>query len=473
MNSSTADSQAISAIPRASAPSEPSGAAMPESIRAGQLAIEAFKKDVEAVVSNDDLKQLDRLPILRQIKEDRKLKLHDTDIRKMMHDARHRGRAPFEPLTSGVKLKRAKSKWLWEGIIMASQINIILALAKTGKTLFILQFIAALINGEESFLGKKLSQNDRNRNILICGPDMNEADWAECLDTSGLLVDDELVGNGQIKLLTAEHTFNLDDDGIDFIARKAQQHPGLIVLLDSYTKAMEGMGYQDKDTSYGDPLSALADALAPWGATVIVIHHVSKGNRNASPVLAGRGSMRMSEIASWIVKMQFVKEESIDSSSDGLVSGPRKITTTGRGRSIELIAEMDDDGKWHGGEAVEMLVKQLQEEEKIANLINSLNDRQQQVMNILKNSWNDEFGKCTIEIVAGTILNKKPDEDTKRKVRATLDQLKDKGLVQKDMLSGDHGQYAVFWPVAEDKAEGSEGSEALGQGLIEADECPF
>ena len=267
MTSSTPDSQTITAIPRASAPSEASGPPMPESIRAGQLAIEAFKKDVEAVVSNDDLKQLDRLPILRQIKEDRKLKLHDTDIRKMMHDARHRGRAPFEPLTSGVKLKRAKSKWLWEGIIMASQINIILALAKTGKTLFILQFIAALINGEESFLGKKLSQNDRNRNILICGPDMNEADWAECLDTSGLLVDDELVGNGQIKLLTAEHTFNLDDDGIDFIARKAQQHPGLIVLLDSYTKAMEGMGYQDKDTSYGDPLSALGDALGKLWAT--------------------------------------------------------------------------------------------------------------------------------------------------------------------------------------------------------------
>ena len=184
--------------------------------------------------------------------------------------------------------------------------------------------------------------------------------------------------------------------------------------------------------------------------------------------------MRMSEIASWIVKMQFVKEESIDSSSDGLVSGPRKITTTGRGRSIELIAEMDDDGKWHGGEAVEMITKQLQEEEKKANLINSLNDRQQQVINILKNNWGDEFGKCTIEIVAGTILNKKPDEDTKRKVRATLDQLKDKGLVQKEMLSGDHGQYAVFWPAEKDKAEGSEGSEALGQGLIDADDkCPF
>jgi hypothetical protein len=452
---------------------------MPESIRAGQLAIEAFKKDVEAVVNNDDLKQLDRLPILRQIKEDRKLKLHDTDIRKMMHDARHKGRAPFEPLTSGDKLRRAKTKWLWEGIIMASQINIVLALAKTGKTLLMLQFIASLISKKESFLGKKLSEHDYSKHILICGPDMNEADWAECLDTSGLLINDELIGDGQIELLTAENTFNLDDDGIDFIASKAQQHPGLIVLLDSYTKAMEGMGYQDKDTSYGDPLSALADAVAPWGATVIVIHHVSKGNRNASPVLAGRGSMRMSEIASWIVKMEFLKEESIESSSDGLVTGPRKITTTGRGRSIELIAEMDDDGKWHGGKAVETLVKQLQEEEKKTNLLNSLNIRQQEAMNVINNYWHDR-DKCTVEMVARTLLNRVPKEDDKRKVRATLDQLKQKGLVYKEMQNDMTGQFAWFWPAenvnaeSAESSEGAEGAEERDRGLTEVDdECPF
>jgi len=350
--------------------SEPSGPSLPESVREGQLAIEAFKKDVEAVVNNDSLKQLDRLPILRQIKEDRQLKLHDSDLRKMMHDARRKGRAAYEPITSGRKLKRAKSKWLWEGLIMAGQINIVLALAKTGKTLLVLQFLSALINGKESFLSRKLSEQDRRRHILICGPDMNEADWAECLDTSDLLIDDELVGDGQIELLTAEDAFNLDDDGIDFIARKAQQHPGLIVLLDSYTKAMEGMGYQDKDTSYGDPLSALADAVAPHGATVIVIHHVSKGNRNASPILAGRGSMRMAEIASWVVKLQFLKEESEDSSSDGLIAGPRKMTATGRGRSNEHVAEMDRDGKWINGQSVDVMARQMEEEQQKAALLN-------------------------------------------------------------------------------------------------------
>ena len=125
--------------------------------------------------------------------------------------------------------------------------------------------------------------------------------------------------------------------------------------------------------------------------------------------------------------MEFLKDESIKSASDGLVTGPRKITTTGRGRSIELIAEMDDDGKWHGGKAVETLVKQLQEEEKKTNLLNNLNTRQQEAVNIINNYWHDR-DKCTVEMVARTLLNRVPEEDDKRKVRATLDQLKQKGL---------------------------------------------
>jgi hypothetical protein len=431
---------------QASEPSEPS---LPETVREGQLAIEAFKKDVEAVVNNDSLKQLDRLPILRQLKEKYNLKLHDSDLRKMMHDARRKGRAAYEPITSGRKLKRAKSKWIWEGLIMAGQINIVLALAKTGKTLLVLQFLAALINGEESFLGRKLSGLDRRRHILICGPDMNEADWAECLDTSGLLVDDELAGDGQIELLTAEDTFNLDDDGIDFLARQAQRHSGLIILLDSYTKAMEGMGYQDKDTSYGDPLSALADAVAAHGATVIVIHHVSKGNRNASPVLAGRGSMRMAEIASWMVKLQFLKDESADSSSDGLIAGPRKMTAVGRGRSNELVAEMDGNGKWMNGQALDAMAREMEEEQQKAALLNSLNDRQKKVLKILNDELTDGE-KSTVEVVAGRLFGGKPNEDSKRKVRATLDQLKDKGLVDKDILTDDYAEYTVYWPIAED-----------------------
>lgn len=453
-NASGALSNNASSAP--SAPSEPS--AVPESVTEKKLHLDAFKREVQAVINDDSIKHLDRLPILRQLKEERKLRLHDTDIRQMMHQARRVGRAAFEPITSGKKLNRAKEQWLLEGIIIAGKVNIMLALAKTGKTLFILQFIAALINGQESFLGRKLSDFDRNRQVLICGPDMNEADWAQCLDTSGLLKDDEVVGDGQIELLTAEDGFNLDDDGIDFIVSKAQKHPGLIVLIDSYTKAMEGMGIADKDSAYGDSLSFLSDAVAPHGATIIVIHHCSKGGRNLSPQLAGRGSMRMAEIASWLIKMEFMKAESLDSANeakgqDSLVIGPRKISATGRGRSNELVAEMDSNGRWKGGKDYETVVAEIEEEQQKAALLEKLNDRQQQVLDFVTDKWRD--GHKSNLIMVSSFLFKSFETGDVRKAQNTLDQLKDKRLLHKEKTTTPGGNLVNYWPV-----EASEGKEA-------------
>ena len=440
-----------------SAPSYPSE--VPDSVREKKLDLDAFKHEVQAVINDDSIKHLDRLPILRQLKEERKLRLHYTDIRQMMHQARRVGRAAFEPITSGKKLNRAKQQWLLEGIIMSGTINMVLALAKTGKTLFILQFIAALISGQESFLGRKLSDFDRNRQVLICGPDMNEADWAQCLDTSGLLKDDELVGDRQIELLTAENGFNLDDDGIDYIVSKAQEHPGLIVLIDSYTKAMEGMGIADKDSSYGDPLSFLADAVAPHGATIIVIHHCSKGGRHLSPALAGRGSMRMSEIASWLVKMEFMKAESGDSANesknkDSLVIGPRLISATGRGRSNELVAEMDSNGLWQRGKDLETVVAEIEAEQQKAALLDKLNDRQQKVLDYVTENWRDQ-DKTNVMMVTGFLFNGVHTDANRRKSQSTLDQLEAKGLLQKEKCSTDLGNVVEYWP-----AEASEGKEA-------------
>ena len=441
-----------------STPSYPSE--VPDSVREKKLDLDAFKHEVQAVINDDSIKHLDRLPILRQLKEERKLRLHDTDIRHMMHQARRVGRAAFEPITSGKKLNRAKQQWLLEGIIIAGKVNIMLALAKTGKTLFILQFIAALISGQESFLGRKLSDSDRNRHVLICGPDMNEADWAQCLDTSGLLKDDEIVGDEQqIELLTAENGFNLDDDGIDYIVSKAQEHPGLIVLIDSYTKVMEGMGIADKDSSYGDPLSFLADAVAPHGATIIVIHHCSKGGRHLSPALAGRGSMRMAEVASWLIKMEFMKAESMDSanaskSKDSLVIGPRLISATGRGRSNELVAEMDSNGLWRCGKDLETVVAEFEAEQHKAALLDKLNDRQQKVLDHVTSNWRDG-DKTTAMMVSGFLFNGIQTDGNRRKAQNTLDQLEEKGLLQKEKTSTDVGNFVEYWP-----AEASEGEEA-------------
>jgi len=182
----------------------------------------------------------------------------------------------------------------------------------------------------------------------------------------------------------------------------------------------------------------------------------------------------MAEIASWVVKLQFLKEESEDSSSDGLIAGPRKMTATGRGRSNEHVAEMDWDGKWMNGQAIDVMVRQMEEEQQNAALLNSLNNRQKEVLNILKNEWiNGE--KTSVEMVAGNLFGGPPNEDSKRKARATLDQLKDKGLVDKDIVIDKCGQFTVYWPIMKDqKEEGSEDPEVSKTDTIqEKDAYPF
>ena len=62
-------------------------------------------------------------------------------------------------------------------------------------------------------------------------------------------------------------------------------------------------------------------------------------------------------------------------------------------------------------------------------------------------------------MVAGSLFGGQPNEDSKRKVRATLDQLKGKRLVDKDILTDDYAEYTVYWPILKAQGEGSEGPE--------------
>lgn len=56
----------------------------------------------------------------------------------------------------------------------------------------------------------------------------------------------------------------------------------------------------------------------------------------------------------------------------------------------------------------------------------------------------------------------------------SLDQLRGKGLVDKDVLTDDYAEYSVYWPIVEGQAEGVEGSEVFKSGTIEEDDyVPF
>ena len=186
--------------------------------------------------------------------------------------------------------------------------------------------------------------------------------------------------------------------------------------------------------------------------------------------------MRMSEIASWLIKMEFMKAESGDSANesknkDSLVIGPRLISATGRGRSNELVAEMDSNGLWRCGKDLETVVAEFEAEQHKAALLDKLNDRQQKVLDHVTSNWRDG-DKTTAMMVSGFLFNGIQTDGNRRKAQNTLDQLEDKGLLQKEKTSTDIGNFVEYWP-----AEGVETSEATESDAThspdDADNCPF
>ena len=65
-------------------------------------------------------------------------------------------------------------------------------------------------------------------------------------------------------------------------------------------------------------------------------------------------------------------------------------------------------------------------------------------------------------MIAASHFDCPPIEDSKRKSKASLDQLKEKFLIQKDTLIEEYGQFTVHWPIEELRAETSEGKEEPG-----------
>ena len=140
------------------------------------------------------------------------------------------------------------------------------------------------------------------------GPDQTENDWQECLLRAGLSdaegnVDDAIVG-----VFHKGCPLHLDEGGIDQIVEYCRQHPDLIILLDSYAAATAALGLEEKSASYADPLMDLQEAIAPYNASLIVIHHSNKQSAKGRASSASRGTTALPAAVSQTVSLSWVSD---------------------------------------------------------------------------------------------------------------------------------------------------------------------
>lgn len=388
----------------------------------------------------------DRLIHLRQRARDLGLPLRDNDIQRVIWDARRRANGAVEVVRPGDVLDLSPTRWAIEGVLMAGTTNLIVALPKIGKTNLLIAAIAAWHRGDQTFLGQRF--HGPCPPIIIAGTDMPVCDWGAALRRYGLMgADSSLPVDGPIKaLFHAGAPIHLDQDGIDKLTEEVSAHPGCLVLLDSYAKLVGPLGITEIAAEYAGPLGDCQESLAPYNATLAVVHHSGKAVTGDAAALASRGTTALPAAVSQIVALSRFAQ--------GGRPGDRRVLlrTEGRGgEPLQLLIEQEENG-WHlhGDAGVAMREEQLMAAEE------SLTDRQATVLELVRDRWaQDRLRSTYADVLAATAITDRSN------ARRTLKQLEQRGLLappSNDTTAT--GRTLHYWPVEAGSGSISRGDES-------------
>jgi len=387
----------------------------------------------------------DRMPVLRDRASALDLSVRDADLTKIIWEARRKNAPSAEALAPGDLLDFTPVPWCWEGLLMRKATNLVVALPKAGKTSLILEAIASWSKGE-AFLGRAF--HGECPPVLIVGSDQPQSDWGRMLQKVGLVSEERRLLAPIVGLFHSGAPLSLDPEGIERICSYAKAHPGLLVVIDSYSRCVSSLGVSERDAEIAGPLADLQEALGPYGATLVVIHHSNKASRNESASLASRGSTALPAACSQILHLQ--RLEVPEGGQQNALSGKRMLTTEGRGGAPEkCLLELDPEGRWlfkGDGDAL------LQEQER-QKTIGALNDRQATALEHVEETWEESQGRIGLSAIVLASLMELRGADPSRVARRLLEQLRERGLVRKKVINlgmGNGGLSTQYIPATPD-----------------------
>lgn len=402
-----------------------------------QLTSKPTREPVTAAEKIADLQQLaaelqaarvgfaERLPTLRHRAGEMGLPIRDLELLGLLAAARRQRLGVNGLLGPGAVLDMSPEHWAWSGLLLRGCLNMLVALPKQGKTSLLVSLISAWRHGAKTFLDRELIGPCPP--VLLIGTDQGQADWGRMLQASGLVDENGRILPPIVGLAHSGRPVHLDPEGIDTIAEKAQQHPGLLVVIDSLSACISPLGLKEESPEIAMPVAELMEQLEPHGATVVLIHHASKGRAGDSATSASRGSTALPALASQILKL-----------APAAPSNPRDnrrvLTTEGRGGSPQALVIERDDSTWllHGG------MDALEQERQQEQIINRLTQKQADVFDLLRERWRDREQQTTAaDAVQALGLT---GQDPQGAVLQTLRQLERKGLAQSSRLPGHFGR---------------------------------
>ena len=135
----------------------------------------------------------------------------------------------------------------------------------------------------------------------------------------------------------------LDEKGTEALALLCQEHEKPLILIDSYAKVTAPLGIDEFKPEAANPIYDLMSAVAPYEATVVLIHHSSKSRAGERASNAARGSNALTAAVDQLVNLKWHSDKDDDHRVE--------LHTEGRGdKPIHLVIELEDRCQWmlHG-----------------------------------------------------------------------------------------------------------------------------
>ena len=244
-----------------------------------------------------------------------------------------------EPRRKGERMDTTPTPWVWEGVVMAGAMNLLVAPPKIGKSALMVGMIAAWWRGEAEYLGRQLHGSCPP--VFVVGTDQPENDWFTLFKREGLIREDGTMGGPVEALWHAGAPLHLNEQGIGMLTQLAQANPGAMFLVDSYHACVSPLGIDEATSAFDGPARRLQEALAPHQATLVAIHHANKSVSGGNATNASRGSNSLPAAASLTILMNWLKQP-----VDGQTQSDFRVVvkTQGRAKGSTLLVELEDNG---------------------------------------------------------------------------------------------------------------------------------
>jgi hypothetical protein len=362
------------------------------------------------------------VPLLRTAAVDSGLSIRDPELYSLIASARKSLQGEADGLSPDMEIDIPDAQWIWDLLIAARTLNMVTALQKVGKTALLLQFIRLWSAGVPDFLGYALAPECPG--VIIVGTDMGLADWRNMLMASGLM---EKTPSGKYKLQSPilklwhrEEPLHLDEDGLERLAAICEMHPGALILIDSFAAVTAPLGIDEFKPEAAEPLYELCEAVEPYGATTVLIHHSSKSRSGEQASNAARGSNAITAVPSQLINLAWLSDPKQD----------RRVELTSEGRGAlptALVIEQIERCQWisHGDAA------EIRREESRTKAELGLNDRQGIVLDEVREQWEKEHYEMDAIYLRDSLPAEFSGKDPQRQASATLEQLARKELLEK------------------------------------------